>query len=69
MILNISRDHIDWHGSKKNYIKSKIRIFNNQTKKDVAILNDINLKNTYKKKIFWENLNFLKRSNQFKTQS
>ena len=27
MILNISNDHIDWHGSMKNYINSKLKIF------------------------------------------
>ena len=51
-ILNISQDHLDWHGTKKNYIMSKIKIFNNQTKNDVAFLNDINLKKIYKKKKF-----------------
>ncbi len=51
-ILNISQDHLDWHGSKKNYIMSKIKIFNNQTKNDIAFLNDINLKKIYQKKKF-----------------
>jgi UDP-N-acetylmuramoylalanine-D-glutamate ligase len=32
-ILNISQDHLEWHGSKKKYVMSKIKIFNNQTKK------------------------------------
>jgi len=43
-ILNISQDHLDWHGSKKKYIKSKIKIFNNQTKNDIAFFNDLILK-------------------------
>ena len=34
--------------NKKNYILSKIKIFNNQTKNDFAFLNDINLKRIYK---------------------
>ena len=43
-ILNISQDHLDWHGSKKKYIKSKYKIFNNQTKQDIAFLNNLKLK-------------------------
>ena len=58
-ILNISEDHLDWHGTKKNYIMSKIKIFNNQTKNDVAFLNDINLKKIYKKKNFQGKLKFI----------
>ncbi len=30
MILNITNDHIDWHGSMKNYKDSKFKIFKNQ---------------------------------------
>ena len=40
VILNISKDHLDWHGSRIKYIMSKIKIFNNQTKKDIAFLSD-----------------------------
>ena len=29
-ILNITSDHLDWHGSKKKYINSKFKIFSNQ---------------------------------------
>lgn len=60
-ILNISQDHLDWHGSKKNYIKSKIKVFNNQTKNDIAFLNDLNLKNIYKRKNFQGKLKFIKK--------
>ena len=58
VILNISQDHLDWHGT-KNYIMSKIKIFNNQTKNDVAFLNDIYLKKIYKKKNFQGKLKFI----------
>ena len=54
-ILNISEDHLDWHGSKKKYVISKIKIFNNQTKNDIAFLNDLKLKKFIKKKFSWEN--------------
>ena len=53
-LLNITKDHLDWHGTKKKYMMSKIKIFNNQTKNDIAFLNDINLKRIYKKKTFKE---------------
>ena len=33
MLLNITNDHLDWHGNMKNYIDSKFRIFNHQKKK------------------------------------
>ena len=59
-ILNISQDHLDWHGSKKKYIKSKIKIFNNQTKQDIAFLNNLNLKILYKKNNFLGKLKYIK---------
>ena len=59
-ILNISQDHLEWHGSKKNYIMSKIKIFKNQTKKDIAILGDIKLKKIYESKKFLGRLKFIK---------
>ena len=39
-ILNISPDHIDWHGSFEEYKKCKIRLTSNQTKDDVIVLNN-----------------------------
>ena len=33
ILLNITNDHLDWHGSKQEYIKSKLRIFDLQKKK------------------------------------
>ena len=59
-ILNISKDHLEWHGTKKNYIRSKFKIFNNQTKKDIAFLNNLNLKEIYKKNNFLGKLEFIK---------
>ena len=59
-ILNISQDHLERHGTKKNYIKSKIKIFNNQTKSDLAFLNNFNLKKLYRNKNFSGKLKFIK---------
>lgn len=38
-ILNISEDHIDWHGSFENYINAKFKINMNQGDEDLFILN------------------------------
>ena len=38
-LLNITNDHLDWHGSMKNYVNSKLRIFMNQKKNQYSILN------------------------------
>ncbi|MFZ5752976.1 MAG: UDP-N-acetylmuramoyl-L-alanine--D-glutamate ligase, partial [Bacillota bacterium] len=39
LILNITPDHIDWHGSLEGYIKAKAKIFARQDEKDWLILN------------------------------
>lgn len=38
IILNITNDHLDRHGSFKKYASEKIKIFNNQQKEDIAIV-------------------------------
>ncbi|NRA73746.1 MAG: UDP-N-acetylmuramoyl-L-alanine--D-glutamate ligase [Rickettsiales bacterium] len=49
VILNITPDHLDHHGSMQNYIDAKKRIFLNQTSNDNLILNidDKTLSKTY----------------------
>lgn len=39
LILNISPDHLDWHGDYNSYIKSKKKIFKNQIREDIIVLN------------------------------
>ena len=39
LLLNITNDHLDWHGSMKNYINSKFKIFNLQGENQYAIVN------------------------------
>lgn len=39
VILNITPDHLDRHGSMENYIAAKERIFLNQTQEDYLVLN------------------------------
>ena len=42
-ILNISPDHLERHGSIRNYIKAKFKLIKTQTKKDFIFLNTNNL--------------------------
>ncbi|MGH7198798.1 MAG: UDP-N-acetylmuramoyl-L-alanine--D-glutamate ligase, partial [Candidatus Omnitrophota bacterium] len=39
VVLNISRNHMDRHGTLARYVAAKEKIFNNQTKKDLLVLN------------------------------
>ncbi|MGC9287157.1 MAG: UDP-N-acetylmuramoyl-L-alanine--D-glutamate ligase [Hydrogenobaculum sp.] len=39
IFLNFSKDHLDWHPNIEDYLASKKRIFKNQTKEDLLILN------------------------------
>src|SRR5699024_266256 len=58
LITNISEDHIDWHETYENYIRSKFKIFINQSKEDYIVLNydDVvlrQLENKITPKIIW----------------
>ena len=39
IFLNLTNDHLDWHGSMNNYLNSKLKIFNLQSKNQYAIIN------------------------------
>ena len=49
ILLNISNDHLDWHGTMKNYINSKFKIFEKQEKKQFSFVSK-NLKLEFKKR-------------------
>ncbi len=51
ILLNITNDHLDWHGNMKNYIKSKLKIFELQSKNQYSIINNRFRKN-FKKRRF-----------------
>lgn len=51
LLLNITNDHLDWHGSMKNYVNSKLTIFRRQSKNQFSIING-NLKYLIQKKIY-----------------
>ncbi|MBU5438177.1 UDP-N-acetylmuramoyl-L-alanine--D-glutamate ligase [Tissierella sp. MSJ-40] len=47
LIINITPDHLNWHGSIENYVDAKKKIFKNQDESDFVVLNydDITLRN------------------------
>ena len=49
ILLNISNDHLDWHGNKKNYKNSKFKIFKNQKKNQFSLIGN-NFKTEFKKR-------------------
>ncbi len=49
LILNITKDHLDWHKTMKNYTNSKFNIFSLQDKNDIALLKDKKLIKKFKK--------------------
>ena len=55
ILLNIANDHLDWHGSMLDYIESKLRVFNLQTKKDNALINS-KFQKTFKRKKYLSKL-------------
>ena len=65
ILLNITNDHLDWHGSMKEYIKSKLKIFKLQDNKDYALINKklikVFNKNKYFSKLIPANLNSYKK--------
>ena len=62
--LNLTNDHLDWHGNMKNYLNSKMKIFEHQNESQFALINKefikiFNKKNFLSKKI-------IPRSNDYK---
>ncbi len=51
ILLNITNDHIDWHGSMQDYINSKLNLFKLQKKDNFALVNN-KLKKIFKIKNF-----------------
>ena len=56
ILLNITNDHIDWHGSMRNYINSKFKIFERQKKSQYSFLNK-DFKHEFNKRRFLGKLN------------
>ena len=51
-ILNITKDHLDWHGTVKNYQDSKFKIFSKQGKRDRALVGKIEHIKKFRKNFF-----------------
>ncbi|MFL2882947.1 MAG: UDP-N-acetylmuramoyl-L-alanine--D-glutamate ligase [Pelagibacteraceae bacterium] len=62
LILNITKDHLDWHLNMKNYSDSKFKIFSLQKKNNYALLSNKNLIKKFKKKKYLSNLRIVKLS-------
>jgi len=56
VILNIAKDHLDWHGTIKNYKNSKFNIFSKQDNQGYAFLNNQELIKQFRKKNFLSKL-------------
>ena len=52
LILNITKDHLDWHGTYKDYQDSKFNIFSKQNNKDLALLDKKDHIKKFKRKFF-----------------
>ena len=55
ILLNITNDHVDWHGSMQAYLKSKLKIFDLQERNNFALVND-NFKDIFRKKKYLSKL-------------
>ena len=55
LFLNLSNDHLDWHGGRSNYLKAKLKIFSLQKKNQYAIINN-QIKNKFLKNKFFSRL-------------
>ena len=62
ILLNITNDHLDWHGSMSNYINSKLKIFALQEKNQFSLVNK-KLKKIVKKRNFVSSLVIPKEKN------
>ena len=55
ILLNITNDHVDWHGSIQSYIKSKLKIFYLQEQNNFALVNN-NFKAIFRRKKYLSRL-------------
>ncbi len=62
LFLNISKDHLNWHGSMNNYVNSKLKIFKNQTSLDHSFIKERKLIFFYKKKKYKGKLKIIKKN-------
>ena len=63
IVLNVEKDHLDWHGNFRNYLNSKFKIFANQSFRDQALLTNSLLIKKFKKEKFKSKLKLVNTKN------
>ena len=69
VILNITKDHLDWHGSMNNYIQSKLKIFSLQKKNNFAFINNKKLLKKFRKNKYRSKVKFINHKKYEKIKS
>ena len=59
IILNITKDHLDWHGSMTSYVKSKLKIFSLQDKDNFALINSKKILKKFRKNKYMGRIKFV----------
>ena len=59
VILNITKDHLDWHGSMNSYIQSKLKIFSLQERDNFAFINSKKLLKKFRKNKYMSKIKFI----------
>tara|TARA_Y100001970_G_scaffold187056_1_gene227562 strand:+ start:2281 stop:3591 length:1311 start_codon:yes stop_codon:yes gene_type:complete len=59
IILNITKDHLDWHGSMTSYVKSKLKIFSLQDKDNFALINSKKILKKFRKNKYMGQIKFV----------
>jgi len=59
LILNVTKDHLDWHGSMNNYIRSKLKIFSLQTRNNFALINSKKLLKKFRNNKYVSKIKFI----------
>ncbi len=68
ILLNITNDHLDWHGSMQAYIKAKLKIFSLQDKSNFALVNN-DFKKIFKRKKYLSRIASIQFKNYKKVKS
>ena len=59
VILNITKDHLDWHGSMDSYVQSKLKIFSLQERDNFAFINSKKLLKKFRKNKYTSKIKFI----------
>ena len=59
IILNVTKDHLDWHGSMNSYVQSKLKIFSLQERDNFAFVNSKKLLKKFRKNKYISKIKFI----------